>query len=70
METKFYQQNHSIINGRNVWHYLITTPVGDYHLIHYEQQDMAIKEFIIPNSNDKAEKKFDQICIQMVKGRI
>ena len=33
---KIYTQNESKINGRGVWHYLIDTPIGQIHVIGYE----------------------------------
>ena len=69
-EADFYTQAHSVINGRNVWHYLVVTPIGHIHIVQYEQKGLEIKRFIIDESNQKAEKKYDQICMQMVKGRI
>lgn len=69
-EPRFYEQNHSTINGRNVWHYLSCTPVGNYHLIHWEQKDLTIKEAIIVDDLDKAERKYSHICMQMLKGKI
>ncbi len=69
-DCKFYMQAHSTINGRNVWHYLIVCPIGNYHVVQYEQRDMVIKEFVIPESLQKAEQKYDSLCMQLVKGRI
>lgn len=68
-EAKFYMQAHSKINGRNVWHYMVSTPIGDYHIVEYEQKDSSIKEFVFPHNNQKAEQKYDSLCIEMVKGR-
>ena len=59
MDANFYQQNHSIINGRNVWHYLITTPIGNFSVVEYEQTGLEIKRFIFDESYEKAEKKFE-----------
>ena len=70
METGFYQQNHSTINGRNVWHYLIITPIGYIHVVEYEQRSLEIKRFIIDGDLDKAEKKYEQICVGMAKGKL
>lgn len=67
---KLYQQNHSVINGRGVWHYLLDTSLGQFNVVEYEQKDMSLKRFLMDASYSKAEKKFDQISIQMVKGVI
>lgn len=65
-----YQQNHSKINGRNIWHYLLDTAIGHIHIVEYEQKDLSLKRYIVEGSNAKAEKKFDQLSMQMVKGKI
>ena len=35
---KLYTQNESKINGRGVWHYLIDAPIGQIHVVEYENQ--------------------------------
>ena len=67
---KLYQQNHSTINGRGVWHYLLDTSIGQINLVEYEQRDLTLKRYIIDWDYEKAEKKYDQLCIQMIKGNI
>ena len=67
---KLYQQNHSKINGRGVWHYLLDTSIGQINLVEYEQRDLTLKRYIIDGDYEKAEKKYDQLCIQMIKGNI
>lgn len=67
---KLYQQNHSVINGRGIWHYLLDTSLGQFNVVEYEQKDLALKRYFIENDNSKAEKKFDQLSVQMVKGSI
>lgn len=68
MEANFYTQNHSTINGRNIWLYLITSPIGNQFFIQYEQKDLQIDTIYIGESTEKAEKKFDAISVKMVKG--
>ena len=53
-DSKLYTQKESIINGHHVWHYLISTPIGDYHVIQYEELDMTISEKIV-RTNTEAE---------------
>lgn len=67
---EIYQQNHSTINGRNIWHYLIHTSIGQINVVEYEQKDLTLKRYIIDGYYSKAEKKFDQLSLQMVKGNI
>ena len=68
-EARFYQQNHSIINGRNVWHYMVSTPVSNIHIIKHESI-LGMETDLLTESNSKAEKKYDQICMAMVKGKL
>lgn len=69
-ETAFYQQNHSTIDGRNIWHYLIVTPIGHIHVVQYEERSLELKRFIIDESLSKAEKKYTQICVGIAKGKL
>lgn len=70
METNFYTQNHSVINGRNVWLYLITCPVGDIYIVEYEKKTLELEKHLIYASLQKAEKKYDDISMKMIKGKI
>ena len=67
-EAKVYTQEHCTIYGRGVWHYLIDTFIGHIHVVEYEDKQMALQRFLINADNDKAEKKFQQICAKMLKG--
>lgn len=67
---QLYQQNHSTINGRQIFHYMIDTSIGQLNIIEYEQNDLTLKRYIIDGNYEKAEKKYDQLCIQMIKGNI
>lgn len=68
-EAKFYTQNHSVINGRNVWLYLISCPIGNIFIIEYEQKDLSLMR-VFRQSNDEAEKLYDKISIKMVTGNL
>ena len=70
MFAAIYRQNHSTINGRQIFHYLINTSIGQFNIIEYEQRDLALKRYIIDGDYEKSEKKYDQLCIQMIKGNI
>jgi len=40
MEKAIAQQiDHAVINGRNVWTYLVQTTIGDYYFTQYENKD-------------------------------
>lgn len=69
MEAKLYEQEHAVIYGHNVLHYLIDTPIGQYHIVQYEAAHGEIKETVIPHNNDKAEKMFQKYCKGLLAGR-
>ena len=64
-----YQQEHATIFGRNVWHYLIDTAIGQIHVVQYEGRGTEIVEKIIMNDNDKAEKLFKKFCKDLLSGK-
>lgn len=68
MEANFYVQNHSVINGRNIYLYLISCPIGDIYFVQYEQKDMSLNDIYVGRSNQKAEMKYEEISVKMVKG--
>ena len=58
-----YQQERATIYGRNVWHYLIDTAIGQIHIVQYEASYRGeIIEEVIRNNNTKAEKAFKKFC--------
>lgn len=65
-----FTQQHSRINGRGVWHYLIDTAIGHIHVVEYEQPSMELKRFIIDADNDKAERKYTAICKRILNGNL
>lgn len=65
-----YTQQHNTINGRNIWHYLIDTPIGHIHVVQYEAPSMEITRFIIDADNVKAERKFASICKGILNGKL
>ena len=70
METKFYTQRHSEINGRNVWLYLIVCPLGYIYFVEYEKKTLELEKFYFGACEEKAEKKYNSICSKMIKGTI
>lgn len=67
---KLYTQNESKINGRGVWHYLIDTPIGQIHVVEYENTQMELIRFLIDSNMEKARAKYNAICKNIVAGRI
>ena len=66
----FYTHNIATICGRNIWHYLIDTPIGQFNVVEYEQPSREIKRFIIDGNYYKAEKKFYSICKSILSGKL
>lgn len=64
-----YLQEHAIINGRNVWHYLVDSSIGQINIIQAEGKDLMIHETITYNNYDKAEKLFKKRCQEMLNGK-
>lgn len=62
----FYQQKHNQINGRNVWLWLCSTPIGNIFLVQYEEKEQYLTTFTFYNDPDKAERKFKQICNRII----
>lgn len=66
----FYTQQHNIINGHGVWHYLVSTPIGDIHIVEWEGKGMELDRVIIYADNEKAERKFNAVCKAMLSGKM
>lgn len=63
-----YLQEHAIINGRNVWHYLVDTSIGQISIVQVEGRD-EIHETVIRHYYDKAEKVFKKKCQDLLNGK-
>lgn len=60
---------HATIYGHGVWHYLISTTIGDIHVVEYEGKGMSLETKLILADKSKAEKMFKDICRKMLDGR-
>lgn len=69
METVMYTQNAATINGREINHYLVDTPIGQINIIQYAKPGLEIATELIYNDYEKAERKFSTICKQMLNGK-
>lgn len=72
MEAKLYTQHLATINGRNIGHYLVDTPIGQINVIQYEKPKPYYPELetvLIYGEYDKAERKFGSLCKQMADGK-
>jgi len=67
---KVYTQNESKINGRSVWHYLIDTPIGQIHVVEYENPQKELIRFLIDGNLEKATAKYNAICKNIVADKI
>lgn len=64
-------QEHAVINGRNIWLYLISTSIGNFAVVEYEKKgDPEIVSKIIENDYDKAVSYFQSICRKKIAGKI
>lgn len=66
---KMYTQNESIINGRGIWHYLISTPIGNFNIISYEKPSKEIERKIFDERHDDACKYYNKIAKAMLEGK-
>jgi len=67
---KFYEQEKATINGRLIAHYLCSTPIGDIHIVQYENQSLEVIDEYLGFSNQKAEKSFNKICKKIIDNKI
>jgi hypothetical protein len=68
-----FTQSENRINGRGAWHYLISTPIGDFHIVEYEKYEKPIEKDLkryMFDSNDAAVRKLHSILRGMVSGTI
>lgn len=64
-----YLQEHATIYGHQVFHYLISSTIGNIHIVQYEQKGFELKEVVIMDDNDKAEKQFKAFCNRLLSGK-
>lgn len=69
METVMYTQNTAKINGREVNHYLIDTAIGQINIVQYEKPELELTTELIYNDYEKAERRFNTICKQILNGK-
>lgn len=68
-EVKFYEQEHCVIYGHGVWHYLVTLPIGNVHICEHEGAGMALQRKYF-ESNQKAEQYFQSVCKKLLYGKV
>lgn len=70
MEAGFYTQKENSINGRKIWLYLISTPIGQFAIVEYEKQGLEVTRKIFDEDYEKAEKYFDNVCRRIIGGKL
>lgn len=69
-DCRMYTKAKSTINGRNVWHYQIVTPIGEFHAVEFEHPDGLLSRFIFDSNHSAAEKKYKSILCSLAKGTL
>ncbi len=65
----FYTQGQAEINGRHIWHYLVTTPIFvDVHIVEWEIPAMSLERKVFTD-NDAAERFFKKILKDIFNGK-
>ena len=71
MNATVYTQKENIINGRHIWLYLISSPIGRIIVVDYEESgDPAIVRKLFNENYDKAEMYFDTVCRKIISGKL
>lgn len=65
-----YIQEHATIYGHGVWHYMISSTIGDIHIVEYEGKGMGIETTLILADNQKAERLFKKYCNGILSGKL
>lgn len=66
-----YLQRSSVIDGRNVWLYLITSSIGNIAVVDYEVAgERNIKRKMFEEHYDDAEKYFETVSRKMLSGKL
>lgn len=64
------QMEHVTVNGRNLWHYLFQTTIGDLHIVQHEVKvEMNIVDDYMGWSNAKAEQAFHRMATRMLQDK-
>lgn len=65
-----FEQERSVINGRGIWLYLVSTSIGNIAIVDYEQQGKEIARKVFCEDYDKAERYYTAICKKILDGKI
>lgn len=71
MNATVYTQKENTINGRRIWLYLISAPIGHIIVVDYEVAgEKNIIRKLFDEDYEKAERYFDTICRKIISGKI
>lgn len=71
MEAGCYTQRENTINGRKIWLYLISSPIGNIAVVDYEiARELTIVRKLFSEDYEKAERYFDNICRRIISGKL
>ena len=69
----YHAQAESKVNGRSVWRHMMSTPIGNIHIVQYEQGQphwLEIKTFFFEENLEAAERKYKQIIHGITSGKM
>jgi hypothetical protein len=66
----FYAQEQSNVNGRNVWRYLVVTPIGNINIVQYEKKGKELETFLYEERLGVAERKYKTIIRGILNGSL
>lgn len=67
---EFFTQQAAEINGRHIWFYMTTTPIGNILIVQYEDCDLEIQSLTFMNDYEKAEKAFKMVVKKILDGQL
>ena len=70
MEMQMNTLAHSTVDGRGVWLYQLVAPIGNIHVLDYEQKDLTIKRKLYDEQESRAEKDYVQLIKKIAAGKL
>lgn len=62
-----FTERENTINGRRIWLYHISSPIGHIYVVDHEQSGLEIKRKLFDADYEKAVKYFNKVCRQMLQ---
>ena len=60
---------HAEIDGRQVFHYIISSGIGYFNIVEYETSTKELKRFMFEDDYEIAERKFKVCCKWIMSGK-